>query len=152
MPRKATKKVEKKIDKEEKVEKKDQYFYAIGRRKESIAQVRIYPVEKATFLKVNERDFKNYFTIARLQNVIESPISGSGQSGKFDISAKVSGGGLSGQADAVKLGIARALVKFDSSHRKMLKDLGFLKRDSREVERKKAGLKKARRAPQWAKR
>ncbi len=131
-----------------------QYFYAVGKRKTSVAQVRIYPIKEEGKSKVvvNEKEFDAYFPIIRLQNTVKDPLIGTGQEGKFDISVKVYGGGISSQAEAVRLGTARALVKFDQTFTKALKDLGFLTRDSRAVERKKPGLKKARRSPQWAKR
>ncbi len=131
-----------------------EYFYAVGKRKTSVAQVRIYPAAKDGKSKiiVNEKELDVYFPIARLQNTVKDPLIGAGQEGKFNISAKVYGGGVSSQAEAVRLGMARALVKFDQTFTKALKDLGFLTRDSRAVERKKPGLKKARRSPQWAKR
>ncbi len=129
------------------------YFYALGRRKTSIAQVRLYPMAgKTAEFKVNGKDLVQYLTIKRFQTAALSPLTALGLEGKFDISVKVFGGGINGQADAIKLGIARALVVKDESSRKALKDKGFLTRDSRKVERKKPGLKKARRAPQWAKR
>lgn len=129
------------------------YFYALGRRKTSIAQVRIYPMAgKTAEFKVNGKDLTQYLTIKRFQTAALSPLTALGLEGKFDISVKVFGGGINGQADAIKLGIARALVIKDEGSRRALKDNGFLTRDSRKVERKKPGLKKARRAPQWAKR
>jgi small subunit ribosomal protein S9 len=87
-----------------------------------------------------------------LQATVSAPLVAVGQDGKADVIVKVVGGGITGQAEAVRLGIARALVKFDNTYKKTLRDLGFMTRDSRIVERKKPGLKKARRAPQWAKR
>lgn len=147
------------IIKEEKVSaaketgKKGKYFYALGRRKTSIAQVRIYPMAgKVAEFKINGKDLAQYLTIKRFQIAALAPLTCLGLEGKFDISVKVFGGGINGQADAIKLGIARALIAKDESCRKALKDKGFLTRDSRKVERKKPGLKKARRAPQWAKR
>lgn len=129
------------------------YFYGLGKRKTAIAQVRIYPVEKAEKgILVNEKKIDDYFTIARHQEAAKSPLALAGQEVKFDVSAKVSGGGVNAQAEAVRLGIARALVKFDAELKKALRANGYLTRDSRIVERKKPGLKKARRAPQWAKR
>jgi small subunit ribosomal protein S9 len=134
-------------------EAKRRYFYALGRRKTSIAQVKIYSsLGKEGEFKVNGKDLVQYLTIKRFQTAALSPLTCLGLEGKFDISIKVFGGGINGQADAIKLGIARALVVKDESLRKALKDNGFLTRDSRKVERKKPGLKKARRAPQWAKR
>jgi small subunit ribosomal protein S9 len=128
------------------------YFYALGRRKTSIAQVRIYPASSKGEFKVNGKDLVQYLTIKRFQTAALSPLVRLGLEEKFDVSVKVFGGGINGQADAIKLGIARALVVFDESLRKALKDSGFLTRDSRKVERKKPGLKKARKSPQWAKR
>ncbi len=134
--------------------KREKYFCAVGRRKTSIAQVRIFNKEKAEEedLIVNNRPFKKYFPILNFQNSILFPLRTAGLFGKFGMSVLVKGGGINGQAEAVRLGIARALVKFDDSLKKSLKDVGLLTRDSRIVERKKPGLKKARRAPQWQKR
>ena len=129
------------------------YFYAIGKRKTAVAQVRLYPQAKAEKgIVVNGKKKNEYFGIMRLQNIISAPLVVSSQEGKFDVIAKVFGGGLSSQAEAIRLGISRALIIHDKSLRKSLKSLGFLRRDARKVERKKPGLKKARRAPQWAKR
>lgn len=142
-----------KISPEKETKEKGKYFYALGRRKTSIAQVRIYPMAgKEAEFKINGKDLAQYLTIKRFQIAACSPLTCLGLEGKFDISVKVFGGGINGQADAIKLGIARALVVRNESSRKALKDGGFLTRDSRKVERKKPGLKKARRAPQWAKR
>jgi len=129
------------------------YFYSIGKRKTAVAQVRIYPVNKAIDDgSCNGKKISDYFTIMRLRDLIKSPLVNTGNEEKFDMNIKVSGGGINSQAEAIRLGISRALVKYEPSLRKQLKDLGFLTRDSRIVERKKPGLKKARRAPQWAKR
>lgn len=130
------------------------YFYAVGRRKSSVAQVRIYPDEKAgdNDYIVNNKKVKDYFPGVSLQNVLFASLRAVGTYGKFKLSILVRGGGFRGQVEASQLGISRALVKSDESLRKTLKDLKFLTRDSRKVERKKPGLKKARRAPQWAKR
>jgi len=137
----------------EKAEKAAAYFYGLGKRKTSIAQVRIYPVEKSEKgIMVNDKKIENFFGIERLSNLAMLPLVTAGQDGKFDVSVKVSGGGITGQAEAIRLGISRALIKFDINLRKILKSQGFLTRDARNVERKKPGLKKARRAPQWAKR
>ncbi|MFA6382986.1 MAG: 30S ribosomal protein S9 [Parcubacteria group bacterium] len=130
-----------------------EYFYAVGKRKTSIAQVRIYLASKAPQgVVVNGRNLDKYFTLERLQATVSAPLVAVGQEGKTDVIVKVVGGGITGQAEAARLGIARALVKFDNTYKKTLRDLGFMTRDSRIVERKKPGLKKARRAPQWAKR
>jgi len=140
-------------EKIEEVKPAEKYFSAVGKRKTSVAQIRIYKSKKSEpEIAINGREFSNYFPVARLQSLVMSPLAAAGQSSTFNISVKVSGGGVNSQAEAVRLGISRALVKMDETLRKQLKDLGFLTRDSRIVERKKPGLKKARRAPQWAKR
>jgi len=135
-------------------EKLGKYFYAVGRRKTSVAQIRLFENEKATDadLIVNGKKLKEYFPTASMQNNLFSPLKAVGMMGKFRMTAIVRGGGVTGQLEAVRLGIARALVKYNETWKKSLKDLGLMTRDSREVERKKAGLKKARKAPQWAKR
>jgi len=133
--------------------KEGRYFYAVGRRKTSIAKVKIFPVDEAkNSFEINGRKMNEYFPLERLGETAQSPLALAGEGAKFSVVVKVIGGGTNAQADAMKLGIARALVLFDESLKKSLKDKGYLTRDSREVERKKAGLKKARKAPQWAKR
>jgi len=141
-------------DKKKTAKKSDKYFYAVGRRKTSIAQVRIFPSDKAgeNDLIVNERKMSEYFPDESLQATILAPLRETGMQEKFKVSALVKGGGISSQAEAIRLGIARALVKSDKELRAVLKANGFLTRDARKVERKKPGLKKARRAPQWSKR
>jgi small subunit ribosomal protein S9 len=135
-----------------KEEKAKKYFYAVGRRKTSVARVKLFSVEGNQHLfKINDRKLDEYFPVARLSDLVKAPLFLSGE-GKFEAVVNVSGGGVAAQADAVKLGIARALVVFNNEFKKSLKDKGFLTRDSREVERKKPGLKKARKSPQWAKR
>lgn len=130
-----------------------EYFYAVGKRKTSIAQVRIYPAGKEQGgIVVNGKKIENYFPLERLRATIQAPLAATGQAEGMDVTVKVGGGGITGQAEATRLGIARALVKFNEAYRKTLRDLGFLTRDSRIVERKKPGLRKARRSPQWAKR
>jgi small subunit ribosomal protein S9 len=149
MPTKKSKIKEKEVNEE----KASKYFYAVGRRKTSIAKVKLFPVKgNETALTVNGRKFDEYFTISRMMESAKEPLASAGEGSKFEVVVKVVGGGISSQADAVKLGIARALVLYDETLKKSLKDKGYLTRDSREVERKKPGLKKARRAPQWAKR
>ncbi len=129
------------------------YFYATGRRKTAIAQVRIYPVDaREKGVVINRKKLEEYFPVVRLRTMIKTPLSLVGQEEKFDVSAKVSGGGINSQAEAVQLGISKALILFDETFRKVLRSSGLLTRDSRIVERKKPGLKKARRAPQWSKR
>lgn len=143
-----------KVKKSAKALKDSKYFYAVGRRKTSVAQVRIFPSNKAIEgeYTVNERDMKEYFPGTIMQTTFVSPLKEAGLVDKFKVSVVVRGGGISSQVEAIRLGIARALMKFDETLRPVLKANGFLTRDSRKVERKKPGLKKARRAPQWAKR
>jgi len=131
----------------------DKYFYATGRRKSAIAQVRIYGGTKDKNITVNDKDYKGYFannTI--LINKVYSPFKLLKLEDKFKVTVKVSGGGSNGQAEAIRLGIARALLVSDEEFKKELRASGYLTRDPRKVERKKPGLKKARRAPQWKKR
>jgi small subunit ribosomal protein S9 len=156
--KKSEKKEAKAEKKEETLEKKEafsgKYFYALGKRKCAIVQVRIYPEDKAgeSDLIVNKKKMKEYFPGLAVQNSFLAPLKTTGMLNKFKISVLAKGGGQTGQAEAAMLGIARALVKFDEGLRKPLRDAGLLTRDSRIVERKKPGLKKARRAPQWQKR
>ncbi len=124
-------------------------FYAVGRRKTSVAQVRLYQGTGDIF--VNNKKAKDYFSEAFYNKLIE-PLSDLSFEGKYDIYALVLGGGLSGQADAIKLGISRALLKENPELKATLKKSKLLTRDSRVVERKKPGKKKARKSPQWAKR
>lgn len=144
----------KKEESEVKNEKEESlYFYAVGRRKTAIAQVKIYPVAKPEKgIMVNGKKSEDYFPVSRLRESVKSPLALAGQEAKFDVETKVTGGGISAQAEAIRLGVARALVKFNEELRKSLKDKGYLTRDPRVVERKKPGFKKARRSPQWAKR
>jgi len=131
--------------------KRQEYFEAVGRRKTSIARVRLFPVSSKTehSILVNDKQMKVYFPSMELQNIIEEPLK---ISGKFRISAKIKGGGIHSQAEAMCHGISRALIKFNPELRKNLKKAEFLKRDPRMKERRKFGLKKARKAPQWSKR
>lgn len=133
---------------------KEIYFYAVGRRKTSVAQVRLYENDKATDndLIINAKKLKDFFPTVSLQNNILAPLKAVNLYGKVRMTVLVRGGGFTGQAEAIRLGISRCIVKIDDKLKKQLKDLGFITRDSREVERKKPGLKGARRAPQWAKR
>ena len=126
------------------------YFYGTGRRKSSIARVRLYPgTGKIT---VNGRDVEEYFGLETLKLVINQPFGVTETVGKYDIVANVTGGGISGQAGAIRHGVARALLLADDTFRAPLKKAGFLTRDPRMKERKKYGLKAARRAPQFSKR
>lgn len=132
----------------------ERYVYAVGRRKTSIARVRLYPSAegKTEEMIINKRSAREYFGTTALEGVAFAPLRATGLANAFRVSVVTRGGGLHGQADAVKLGVARSLIKSDPLLRPTLKALGFLTRDARVVERKKPGLKKARRAPQWAKR
>ena len=126
------------------------YFYGTGRRKKSVARVRVYPgTGKIT---INDRDIDSYFGLETLKLIVRQPLAETNLLGKFDINVTVLGGGFTGQAGAIRLGIARALLKFDAELRPALKKAGFLTRDPRMKERKKPGLKGARRAPQFSKR
>ncbi|KXG75689.1 30S ribosomal protein S9 [Fervidicola ferrireducens] len=121
-----------------------------GRRKTSVAKVWLTPGTGK--ILINKRAFEDYFPLETLRSDILKPLVVTNTLGKFDIIASVKGGGISGQAGAVRLGIARALVQVDEAYRPMLRKEGLLTRDPRMVERKKYGLKKARRAPQFSKR
>ena len=126
------------------------YFYGTGRRKKSVARVRLYPGTGA--ITVNGRDVEDYFGLDTLKLIINQPFAVTETTGKFDIVANVRGGGFSGQAGAIRHGIARALLLADETFRAPLKAAGLLTRDPRMKERKKYGLKGARRAPQFSKR
>jgi len=128
---------------------KQEYIEARGARKTAIARVRL--VKEPGFV-VNGKNYKDYFKIPKHRLTVEAPFNLIDADNKIGISVKVSGGGPTGQAEAVRHGLATALVKHNPEFRKKLKPFGFLTRDPRVVERKKYGLKKARRAPQWAKR
>ena len=128
----------------------ERYFEAVGRRKTAVARVRLHP--KKSGITINGIDYKEYFKMPKYQETVLSPFEVMKIAEKFGVSIKVFGGGLTGQAEAIRHGISRALVKVDEAHRKRLRAVGYLTRDSRMVERKKYGKKKARRAPQWAKR
>lgn len=130
---------------------KNRYIEAVGRRKTAIARVRITPAAKTSFI-VNDKEMKEYFMTNDLQNIAEEAMSKSEIGEKFSVTVKVVGGGIHAQAEAVRHGLARTLVERDEQVKNTLKKLGFLKRDSRQVERKKFGLKKARKAPTWSKR
>ncbi len=129
-----------------------QYFEGTGRRKSSVARVRIFPENKQKQFLINKVEKDEYFKTQELRDRAIAPIVATDGKLGYYITAHVYGGGQSGQADAVKLGLSRALVKFNLDFQKVLRDLDYLKRDPRKKERKKAGLKKARRSPQWSKR
>ncbi|MGM9643468.1 MAG: 30S ribosomal protein S9 [Eubacteriales bacterium] len=126
------------------------YFYGTGRRKKSVARVRVYPGNGN--ITINGKDVDEYFGLETLKLIINQPFTATGTMGNFDIVANVNGGGISGQAGAIRHGLARALVTADETYRPALKAAGFLTRDPRMKERKKYGLKAARRAPQFSKR
>ncbi len=134
-----------------KTEEKREYFYGKGGRKTSTAQVRVYPQGKGEII-INDKKLEDYFPYFEFQKIVLDPLKLTGFEGKVDISVKVSGGGRRGQAEAIRHGISRALVKMNQELRQVLKPAGFLTRDARMKERKKFGLKRARRAPQWQKR
>ena len=126
------------------------YFYGTGRRKKSVARVRLYPGNGE--ITINGRSIDEYFGLETLKLIVNQPFGVTGTVGKFDIVATVSGGGISGQAGAIRHGVARALNAADAEYRPALTAAGFLTRDPRMKERKKYGLKAARRAPQFSKR
>lgn len=126
------------------------YNESIGRRKRAIARVRFYPGKGK--IVVNGKEFKNYFPTEKLQNIVLGPLVTVARQESFDIGVQVVGGGSHGQAEAVRMGIARCLLDEDEEMRSTLKKSGFLSRDSRRRERKKPGKRSARRSPQWSKR
>ena len=138
--------------------KKDgKYHEAIGRRKSASARIRLFtsgpfqPTIEGNIV-INGKPYKDYFPTLELQRIVDAPLARLKSLNRFRVTAKVKGGGIRGQADAIRHGLSRALVLFDINFRKKLKKAGYLTRDSRAKERRKFGLKKARRAPQWTKR
>ena len=132
-------------------ESKKKYFYGTGRRKSSVARVRVY--ENGTgAITINGRDIDDYFGLDTLKLVVRQPLTTTDMAGKVDIVITVCGGGVSGQAGAIRHGLSRALVVLNPEMRASLKAAGFMTRDPRMKERKKYGLKAARRAPQFSKR
>jgi len=130
---------------------KKAYFYGTGRRKSSVARVKLLPGGSGV-ITINNRSIDNYFGLATLKYIVRQPLELLGLTEKFDVDIKVQGGGFTGQAGAIRFGVARALLLADPEYRAALKKAGFLTRDSRMKERKKYGLKAARRAPQFSKR
>ena len=126
------------------------YFYGTGRRKSSVARVRIY--QGTGKVTINDRDIDDYFGLDTLKTIVRQPLVLTGTEEKFDIVCRVAGGGVTGQAGALRHGVARALLLASEDNRAILKKAGFLTRDPRMKERKKPGLKAARRAPQFSKR
>ena len=131
--------------------KKKIQFWGTGRRKKAIARVRLIPGGNGTIV-INDRAFENYFPQGTLQYIVKQPLVAVDVESKYDVMVNVIGGGYTGQAGAIRLGIARALLEAEENCRPVLKAAGFLTRDPRAKERKKYGLKKARRAPQFSKR
>ena len=129
----------------------EKYVEAIGRRKTSTARVRITESAKPVFI-INGKDAKDYFKTEEQRRLIQDPIIKGKPVTKWSVEARVSGGGIHSQAEAVRHGLSRALVDSDLESRGKMKSLGFLKRDPRAKERRKFGLKKARKAPKWSKR
>lgn len=144
-------KTEKKKRPDKKVEKKAKYFEAVGRRKTAVARVRFWTKGKNEFL-INNKLYQEYFPILRLQQIATDSLEKMKCLDKFRIQVLVRGGGIRAQAEAVRHGTARALVLFNPDFKKRLRKVGYLSRDPRMRERKKFGLKRARRAPQWQKR
>lgn len=130
---------------------KKPYHYGTGRRKSSVARVHLFP-NGAGSITINGRDIDDYFGLDTLKLVVRQPLEATELTGKVDIVATVSGGGVTGQAGAIRHGISRALLEMNAEYRPTLKAAGFLTRDPRMKERKKYGLKAARRAPQFSKR
>jgi len=132
------------------------YYEAVGRRKRATARVRLFTCrpfdDKKAKIEVNHKSYTNFFPVLELQQLVASPLQKMKSVNRFKVTVKVEGGGIRGQAEAIRHGLARSLVKFNPDFSKKLKRAGFLRRDPREKERKKPGLKKARRAPQWRKR
>jgi len=146
------------VKKDEKIEPSEiktkpvrKYFYAVGGRKDAKATIHLYAKGKGG-IKVNDKDYKEYFPYFEFQKIIEKPMEIVGETGKVDISIRVKGGGKRGQAEAARHGIALALDKYKPDYHVTLKKEGLFTRDRRVKERKKPGLKRARRAPQWQKR
>lgn len=136
--------------------KPKRYYEAIGSRKTAVARVRLFTArpleEQVGRILVNEKPYQEYFPMPEHQHIVEGSLNKLRSLNRFEVTAKVNGGGIKAQAEAIRHGIARTLVAFNADFRKKLKRAGYLKRDPRKKERRKYGLKKARRAPQWAKR
>ena len=126
------------------------YFYGTGRRKKSVARVRLYP--GSGVITINGRNIDEYFGLETMKLIVNQPFGVTDTVGKFNVVVNVNGGGFSGQAGAIRHGVARALLSADETYKPLLKKAGFLTRDPRMKERKKYGLKGARRAPQFSKR
>ena len=129
---------------------KKPFFYGTGRRKHSVARVRLY--QGTGVITINDRTIDDYFGLETLKLIVRQPLALTDNAEKFDVVVRVAGGGVTGQAGAIRHGVARALLEFNPELRSELKKAGFLTRDPRMKERKKYGLKAARRAPQFSKR
>jgi len=149
--RKTKKSTRKPVIKVESKPKKEKYFEAVGRRKTAVARVRLFTKGEKSFI-INDKNLKDYFPTFELQQIAKSALEKMNCLDNFGILVKVRGGGFHSQAEAIKLGIARALILFNPIFAKRLKKFNYLTRDPRMKERKKFGLKRARRAPQWQKR
>jgi small subunit ribosomal protein S9 len=133
-----------------KIKKDTRYIEAVGRRKTSVARVRLFPDGEG--MVVNDKEYKEYFPTEEMQKIAEDAFRKTRPETRFAVSAHIKGGGIHSQSEALRHGIARCLIEFDAELRTKLKRPGYLKRDPRVKERRKFGLKKARRAPQWQKR
>jgi small subunit ribosomal protein S9 len=146
----------KKPSAKEEIKTEKKYFEAVGRRKKAIARVRLFtcqPFEESKGrVVINKKSYDDFFTTFDLQEKVLSPLKKMKSLNRFEATVKVTGGGILGQAEAIRHGLSRTLVKFNPDFSKKLKKAGFLRRDPRKKERKKPGLKKARRGPQWSKR
>jgi small subunit ribosomal protein S9 len=129
----------------------NKYYEAVGRRKTAIARVRLF-LNSANSFVINDKTLETYFPVREMRMIASEALKNSKVSEKFKVSVKVYGGGLASQAEAMRHGIARALIKYDILLRGQVKKLGYLKRDPRAKERRKFGLKKARKSAQWSKR
>ena len=132
------------------MDKSDRYYEAVGRRKSATARVRIFT--RGTGITINDKDCKEYFALEELDEMVQAPLKKMKSLDRFKVTVKVQGGGIRGQAEAVRHALSRALTVFNADFKKRLKRAGFLKRDPRVKERKKYGLKKARKSPRWSKR
>lgn len=145
---------------QEEDKKNEKYYESVGRRKSSIARVRLFTRkstdvvsdETKAIVFVNNKPYIDYFKTSNLQSIVESPLKKIKSLNRFKATVMVNGGGISGQADAIKFGLSRALIMFDPNFAKKLRRAGYLTRDARVKERRKYGLKKARKSPQWSKR
>jgi small subunit ribosomal protein S9 len=145
-------KAENDVQPAKKMVKKLPYLFAVGRRKTAVARVRLYPKDNRGLIQINGKDYQQYFPGLEFQKIVEESLKVGNLLGKYFVSIKVMGGGKRGQAEAARHGLGRIALKFDEQLKKTLRANGLLTRDSRKKERKKPGLKRARRAPQWQKR